>query len=162
MKRGRSLGFVAIGVVLGLLIVAGPVVAANGSVRIGEANERYFFKPLTTYANVGGSVTWTNGTDVTHNVTSDSGGELDSGAIAQAKTFSHTFAATGTFAYHCTIHTYMVGRVVVLAAGVALPATDTVAGVKRSATDDSIGLVLVMLLGVAGAGLAFRRFRSTI
>ena len=88
---------------------------------MGEASERYFFAPQTQYANVGDTVTWTNGTDVAHTVTSDSGSELASDSVGDGATFDHTFTAEGTFAYHCTIHPYMTGKIVVLAAGAALP-----------------------------------------
>jgi plastocyanin len=160
MSRERSLGVKAVVGVIGLLMVASPVAAASGAaVKIGEANERYFFAPATAYVNVGGTVTWRNGTDALHTVTSDTGSELDSPTIAAAKTFTHTFAATGTFRYHCTIHPYAVGRVVVLAAGVSPPPTDTRPIVGTSTSDGSIGLVIVVLAGLAGAGLALRRVR---
>jgi plastocyanin len=41
--------------------------------------------------------------------------ELDSGNIANGGVFPHTFHATGTFNYHCTIHgTGMAGQVIVV------------------------------------------------
>lgn len=159
MRRRMSLVIAVTGLVLGLLTVAGPVLAANGAVKIGEANERYFFAATTVYVNVGDSVTWTNGTDVAHNVTSDSGSELASDSFGQDKTFDHAFSTGGTFAYHCTIHTYMTGRVIVLAAGVAPPATDTTANAAAVSGTGSIGIALLVLAGVGAAGLAVRRFR---
>jgi len=161
MSGRRSLGVKAVVVFVGLLMVASPVAAASGAaVKIGEANERYFFAPTTAFVNVGGTVTWTNGTDALHTVTSDTGSELNSPTIAAAKTFTHTFATTGTFAYHCTIHPYAVGKVVVLAAGATLPATDTSPVAGTSTGDGSIGLVIVVLAGLAGAGLVLRRLRQ--
>jgi plastocyanin len=158
MKRRTSLAIAVVGL-LGLLAMVGPVSAANRGVKLGEANERYFFSPKTQYVNVGDTVTWTNGTDVTHNVTSDSGSELDSGALADAATFDHTFAVEGTFAYHCTIHPYMTAKVIVLAAGAALPATDASIGTTgRSGTDNSYLLIMV-LAGLAVGGLTIRRLR---
>jgi plastocyanin len=159
MERRRSIGFAGLGVMLGLLILAGPVVAADGSVRIREVNDRYSFDPTTVYANVGGSVTWTNGTDAPHTVTSNSGSELGSSNIADGQTFNHTFTATGTFAYHCTIHTYMKGTVIVLAAGAALPATDIAPTAGHGSNGDPVGPTVVVLAGLLGLGLAFRRLR---
>jgi len=69
-------------------------------------------------------------------VTSDSGSELASATLNAGKTFSHTFAATGTFSYHCTIHTYMVAKVVVLGAGVTAPPDGY--GVERRANDAAV------------------------
>jgi plastocyanin len=158
MKRRTWLTFAVVGM-LGLVVLAGPVSAASRGVKMGEANERYFFAPQTQYANVGDTVTWTNGTDVAHTVTSDSGDELASDSVADAATFEHTFSAEGTFAYHCTIHSYMTGNVVVLAVGAALPATDTSADPSPSTGGNDSTLLIVMLAGLAAAGLAIRRFR---
>lgn len=159
MLRRTSLAIAVVGL-LSLLAVVGPVSAANRGVRIGEADERYFFGPATQYANVGDTVTWTNGTDAPHTVTSDSGAELASDSLADGATFEHTFAAEGTFAYHCKIHSYMTGKVVVLAAGAALPATDTSPiGGDPSGTPDGT-LPLALLLGLAAGALAIRRFRA--
>ena len=44
--------------------------------------------------------------------------ELNSGDIGPGGTYSHTFAATGTFHYHCIHHSPMTGQVVVSAAAV--------------------------------------------
>ena len=47
--------------------------------------------------------------------TSDTGTVLNSGNVAGAGFYVHTFAATGTVAYHCAIHqsSGMVGKVVI-------------------------------------------------
>jgi plastocyanin len=132
--------------------------AANRGVKIGEADERYFFGPQTQYANAGDTVTWTNGTDAPHTVTSDTGDELASDNLADGATFEHTFTAEGTFAYHCTIHSYMTGKIVVLAAGAALPATDTAGQAAPSGSNDA-GFLVVLLAGLAAGGFAVRRLR---
>lgn len=43
--------------------------------------------------------------------------ELNSPTLQQGGSFAHTFAAAGTFPYHCTIHSGMAGSVTVAAAG---------------------------------------------
>ena len=53
------------------------------------------------------TITWTNKDGMAHTVTSDSGNELNSGNIPANSTWSHTFAAAGTYPYHCTIHPAM-------------------------------------------------------
>jgi plastocyanin len=160
MRRQRSLAIVAIGALFGILMLAGPVAAISGaSVKIGETDERYHFRPTTTYVNIGGSVTWTNGTDAPHTVMSDSGSELGSSTINANKTYSHDFVATGTFAYHCTIHTYMTGKVIVLAANVTAPPTDAALPVPAvPAGSDAMPIVLI-LVGASGGLLGIRRFR---
>ena len=159
MGRRRQIGIAAVGAVAALLTLIGSVGAASSAhVSIGEAANRYHFSPTTTFVNVGGTVTWTNGSDAAHTVTSDSGSELASATLNAGKSFSHTFAATGTFTYHCTIHTYMTGKVVVLAAGAALPATDTTT--TPATTGPNVGLAgLLFLLAVGGGILASRRLR---
>jgi hypothetical protein len=44
------------------------------------------------------------------------------------ETFNHTFTHTGTFSYHCRVHTYMTGHVAVVAPGAPL---DTMAPTTR-------------------------------
>jgi plastocyanin len=158
MNRRFSVIIVVIGL-FGLLLVAGPVLAANGSVTIKEVDERYHFVPTTTYVNVGESVTWTNDSDAPHTVDSDSGGELESGNIAEGATFDHTFSATGTIAYHCDIHDYMKGSVIVLAAGITPPATNTLSSSAVVAEPGALGVVLLVLAGLAAGSLALRRIR---
>lgn len=157
----RSVGFAVIGAVLGLILVMSSVAAiSTAGVNIGETAGKYHFSPKTTYVSVGGKVTWKNGSDAPHTVTSDSGSELASASLGAGKTYSHTFAATGTFLYHCTIHTYMVGKVVVLAAGVTAPPTDTAPTSLLATADTNVALlVILVLVGSSGGMLALRRFR---
>ena len=56
---------------------------------------------------------WTNRDSVRHTVTSDSGNELDSELLSQSGSYSHTFAQTGTYDYHCKPHPYMTGTIIV-------------------------------------------------
>ncbi len=74
--------------------------------------QNYAFVPSTITVSSGTTVTWTNKDGVDHTVTSDTG-LFDSGNITGNSTFSHTFNTPGTYAYHCTIHTYMTGKVIV-------------------------------------------------
>ncbi len=72
----------------------------------------FAFSPQTLTVAKGTTVTWTNNDSTTHTVTSDSG-VWDSGNLAVGKTFSYTFNQTGTFPYHCQIHTNMTAKIVV-------------------------------------------------
>jgi plastocyanin len=104
-----------------VLALAGCGAAPGATVNMSKANDQYVFGPANVFINVDQAVTWANSSDAPHNVTSDSGTELASPDFNAGAMFSHTFAATGTFPYHCTIHTYMKGTVVVLAAGATPP-----------------------------------------
>jgi len=87
---------------------------ATARVKITEHNEKYDFEPATLTITVGTTVVWTNTSDAPHIVSSDSGPTLQSTTIkASSGTFSHTFAQAGTYSYHCTIHPYMKGTIVV-------------------------------------------------
>jgi plastocyanin len=66
----------------------------------------------TTCVAIGTVVTWTNSDAESHTTTADAGG-WNSGVIAPRATFPVTLNTAGTFAYHCSIHPGMVGRVTV-------------------------------------------------
>lgn len=65
----------------------------------------------------GTTVVWVNEDPVQHTVTADDGsasyGGIDSGLIDPRRSWSRTFDAAGTFAYHCIPHPFMKGTVVV-------------------------------------------------
>jgi plastocyanin len=75
--------------------------------------QNYSFNPPNLTVKKGTTVTWTNNDSTTHTVTSDSGNVLNSTEIAPGGTFQFTFNDTGNFPYHCTIHTYEKGNIVV-------------------------------------------------
>lgn len=61
----------------------------------------------------GETVEWVNDDLTPHTVTSDSGGELNSGSMDVGATWSHTFNQPGRFPYFCTFHREMKGSVIV-------------------------------------------------
>jgi plastocyanin len=73
------------------------------------------FTPAAIQVPAGTTVTWTfkDGL-VPHDVVADG---FTSGEPRRKGTFAHTFDRPGTYAYRCTIHDGMTGRVVVTAAG---------------------------------------------
>ena len=72
----------------------------------------FAFHQQTITVAQGATVTWTNQDSSTHTVTADDR-SFTSGPLAQGRTFRHTFRGPGTYAYHCEIHQYMTGTVVV-------------------------------------------------
>ena len=86
----------------------GTAQAQQTSVKIKD----FEFAPSKVTIKVGGTVTWTNGGSSVHTVTADDG-SFDSGDLQKGKTFSRTFDSTGTFSYHCSIHSSMKAQVVV-------------------------------------------------
>lgn len=73
---------------------------------------KYGFMPKTLTVKVGTTVTWTNASSAPHTVTSDTG-LFDSGVVNPNGTFSFTFTKAGTYKYHCSIHLYMHGTIIV-------------------------------------------------
>ena len=71
----------------------------------------FAFSPASLEVAVGASVTWTNEDSAPHTVTGDDG--IDSGNLAQGKSYSHAFKTAGTYAYRCSIHPSMTGTVTV-------------------------------------------------
>lgn len=91
----------------------------NASVSINN----FAFNPTPITISVGTTVTWKNDQDVTHTITSDQGSNesFSSGDLAPGSTYSHTFNTAGTFDYHCSIHPYMHGQVIVTTSGASNP-----------------------------------------
>jgi plastocyanin len=69
-----------------------------------------FFAPADLDVLVGTTVTWRNTDHSTHTATEDDD-VFDSGHIRPGDDFSWTFAKTGRFEFHCTIHRFMRGSV---------------------------------------------------
>jgi plastocyanin len=106
----RLVGSLALGVAL-----VGAACGSNGGQSAAPSSVSmvdYAFNPASMTIAAGTTVTWTNGGTQDHTVTADDG-SFDSGHVAVSSTFTHTFAAAGTFAYRCTIHEQMTGTIVV-------------------------------------------------
>lgn len=75
----------------------------------------FAFSPQVISVKGGTEVTWTNQDADAHTVTFDADGS-GSPAFQNGETFKRSFTAPGTFKYHCSLHPYMQGEVVVTAA----------------------------------------------
>ncbi len=72
------------------------------------------FAPETITIKRGMAVVWTNEDSVNHQISSDSGPiSFDSEAIRPGEEYFFTFDAPGTYEYHCNIHPFMRGKVIV-------------------------------------------------
>ena len=88
-----------------------PIGAANPS-----SNE--FYSPDDVDVKRGTLITWTNNDNTIHTVTSGSPvlgftGVFDSGIMAPLQTFSYEFEKNGDYEYFCTLHPFMIGKIVV-------------------------------------------------
>ena len=146
----RTVMALVVSTLLAMLAVAGPALAATKDVSIAG----FAFSPADLTIANGVSVTWTNADGVAHTVTADDG-SFDSGTIGSGGgTFSHTFGAAGSFAYHCEIHRSMTGTIVVQSA--TSPPTSTVAPADPASPPPAAPLVA---LAAAALGLFFLRMR---
>jgi plastocyanin len=82
--------------------------AATATVRIANLS----FGARALHVRAGSRVRWVNQDQVQHTVTAD-GGSFDSGLIEPGRAFERVFDRPGSYAYHCTPHPFMTGRVVV-------------------------------------------------
>jgi plastocyanin len=110
MRRTVAVWAAALVVSCGLLALPLVALAATSAVTIQSSA----FAPKSIAVSLGDTVTWTNRDPFSHTTTSDTGA-WDSGALATGRSFSFTFTRAGTFAYHCAIHTFMTGTIVVQA-----------------------------------------------
>jgi plastocyanin len=85
---------------------AGATASATKTVSI----KGFAFKPATVKVNRSATVAFANSSDVPHTAT---GGSFDTKRIAPGKSATVRFNKRGTFAYHCKIHPFMKGKVVV-------------------------------------------------
>jgi len=83
---------------------------------------QYMFHPGVLRIPVGATVTWTNYDPFAHTSTSDTG-VWDSGTINPGASYHYTFNTAGTFSYHCMIHPFMHGVIIVQAVTSSLAAS---------------------------------------
>jgi len=103
-----------------------PSAVAGGQVR-EVAIPGKVFAPGRALALVGDTVVWRNGDGTNHTVTANDA-SFDSGYISPGGTFAKTFAKVGVYPYHCTIHKFMKGEVVVVPVALGGPEQPVIAG----------------------------------
>ncbi|HVC26869.1 MAG TPA: plastocyanin/azurin family copper-binding protein [Nitrososphaerales archaeon] len=131
-------------VILSGLVVPLPIASAQSPIPIailngagGGANDAPGFSPdsITVVIGVNNTVSWTNDDQVDHTVTSLSvptgATPFDSGKLSpgegmpwqtpRGENFTETFIVPGTYQYHCTLHAWMTGTIVVKAAATPAP-----------------------------------------
>jgi plastocyanin len=102
-------------VALALAGLDGQAASAGGTAQVSRAatvdiNHFAFHPPTLTIAK-GGTVTFSNSSQVTHTATRN--GAFDTGLIKPGKSVAVRFKQKGTFAYHCEIHPLMHGKIIV-------------------------------------------------
>lgn len=90
---------------------AAKTAAAQGAATTEVAIKGFAFNPRTVKVKVGDTIAWTNDDAAPHTVTAKSGGDLDSGTLAQGAGFEFTASKPGTIQYFCSIHPNMTGTI---------------------------------------------------
>ena len=123
--------FVLFAIVAGITTIAPSAFAdhATASVSVpsgtsvpGCEDTNECFVPETATIDAGGEVTWSNDDSAAHTVTSGTAavgpdGNFDSSLFMAGTTFSVVLDEEGTYPYFCMVHPWMVGEIVVEAAG---------------------------------------------
>jgi len=98
-----------------LLLAGSPSISANDQPSAANAEvkiDNFSFSPETVTIPVGATVTWTNRDDIPHTVVSTDG-VFKSKVRDTDEKFSYTFTKAGTYAYFCSVHPKMTGKIVV-------------------------------------------------
>lgn len=114
--RQRLGGALVAAAALALLAAAGqagdaPAGEAEASATRTVEIKNFAFRPATLKVSRGTQVRWTNASKVPHTATRTNG--FDTRRIAPGSSASVRFKRTGTFSYHCKIHPFMEGKIVV-------------------------------------------------
>lgn len=118
-RRGRAwfAGLVLVSLAIALLAAAGCASQAPNEIVIRDLR----FNPKVLTVSPGTTVKWLNEDQTAHTVTSDSFGSTSTPAAQQfssmplspGDSYTFTFTTAGTYKYHCEIHPYLMGEVVV-------------------------------------------------
>jgi plastocyanin len=94
---------------------AGAAPSAGGSSGTSSAItiNNFKFSPSSLRAQKGAGIKVANDDSAAHTVTADDGHSFDSGTVDPGASTTIRAPAAGTYSYHCTIHPFMKGKLVV-------------------------------------------------
>ena len=75
--------------------------------------QNFHFKPAQITIKRGMKVRWINKDSMAHTATANNGRSFDSGRLSKGESYTHTFKSKGKKKYHCEIHPFMKGSVIV-------------------------------------------------
>ena len=119
------------------LLAAGSAAAANIEVHAKNA----VFTPAAVTAQAGDTVTFYNDDTFDHDVMFDGGFGTGVAGLKAGQNWSHTFAANGSFPFHCSLHTGMAGTVTV---GAAAPAPGRTPGFELAGAIVAVSAVALL------------------
>jgi len=100
---------------IALLGIRSQIASAGTAAQASRARtvtiDHFAFHPPTLTVGVGSKVVFSNTSGVTHTATR--AGSFNTGHIRPGRSVAVRFSRKGTFAYHCAIHPFMHGKIVV-------------------------------------------------
>ena len=105
----------ALSLAVAAVVILHPTRAKSEDARTASMEVRvdnFTFGPDTLTVPANSTVTWVNKDDVPHVIASNDG-LFKSKALDTDDTYSYTFTKAGTYAYYCSVHPKMVGKIVV-------------------------------------------------
>jgi len=128
------------------VVPSAPTAVAQSTVGVTINNFAFSPNNITVVIGVNNTVTWTmeqSGVPY-HTVTPNPGDPVvswGSGQLTTGQTYSFTFTVPGTYGYHCSLHTYMIGTVVVLAGSSSASSTPSSTSSATTSSQTSSGSV---------------------
>ena len=92
---------------------AAPSAGASSGTSSAITISNFKFSPSTLRAQNGAGIKVANDDSAPHTVTADDGHSFDSGTVDPGASTTIKAPAAGTYSYHCTIHPFMKGKLVV-------------------------------------------------
>jgi plastocyanin len=87
--------------------------AASGGSSSAVKISNFKFAPASDTVKRGARVTVTNQDSAAHTATADDGRSFDTGTLAQGASQTISVSKPGSYSYHCSIHPFMHGTLVV-------------------------------------------------
>ena len=87
--------------------------AASGASSTAVKISNFKFSPASDTVKQGARVTVTNQDSTAHTATADDGHSFDTGTLADGASQTISVSKPGSYAYHCSIHPFMHGTLVV-------------------------------------------------
>jgi plastocyanin len=92
---------------------AAPSAEASSGTSSAITISNFKFSPGTLRVQHGARIKVANDDSAPHTVTADEGNSFDSGTVDSGASTTIRAPAAGTYSYHCTIHPFMKGKLVV-------------------------------------------------
>ena len=92
---------------------AAPSAGSSSGTSSAITINNFKFSPATLKVKNGARIKVSNDDSAPHTVTADDGHSFDSGTVNSGASTTVQAPAAGTYAYHCTIHPFMKGKLVV-------------------------------------------------